>query len=1025
MLEYIWNLMRTSPTKRPYELRGSELVSETLFEELNTKIKEVENNQRMRDSQSKRDSGIPDYSWLISDSEKSYKIPTLLRIELEDLTNQIDPDDTSHVINCFRKSVTVETPIEDIAGCFKAVLKRHIAVRKFKDTTKDKDKFRKGRDVDQPIGNFKHRQHTSKLREKSVTVNLDGVEETNHARVHSAPASSWRFFRQSRVKPINAFSTSDSNNREDKERRANSVPTITTIAPTFKLPVLFLFKSKKDTNEETLVMITLKHENLLEQLEINDNNSKELQLKRDFTTICETHLSNDEQSWHSKVESRPLFVISGRYNGNLYLLVKLLLPGVQKRVYNLKDKQIVKLFSQVFETDCDDMVEDLERGNVSETVTEFYKKSNGILPCKQSKLTLAEVDEFLNQLAAETKEDDQLRVLKKISTKCTAEDLKFIVRLIKHDLRMNTGAKHVLDALDVNAYAAYQACSNLKDVIAKLTKRSDVVVSGLKKTLSIKASLMTPVKPMLAEAAKSISTAMKKCPNGMYAEIKYDGERVQVHKQGVNFNYFSRSLKVVQPHKVAEIKDFLPKAFPEGDNLILDGEVLLVDNETGKPLPFGTLGIHKKSKFKDASVCYVIFDILQLNGDNLMSKPIVERRNILESSVEEIKNHIIISEMTHITKESELKEMLDNVFAKNLEGLVLKDLQSTYEPGKRHWLKMKKDYLHEGAMADSADLVVLGAYFGTGNKGGLMSVFLMGCFNPHNKKWVTVAKCGNGHDDKMINKIQKQLKVKKIRKDFSLVPSWLDVKRSLVPDFIVEDPKKAPVWEITGAEFSKSNTHTANGISIRFPRVTKIRDDKDWQTATDLPTLQQLFDNSKTTSDDVVMPELDDKKNETEIDPNKGEKLASESTKKKPLSFEKTSKKRKSDESNEDEATLAKKSKPLCKYGNKCYQSNKEHLNKYDHLASKADEIVDLKNLFTGKKFFIDQSVENVQSLKRYIIAYDGDVIDDFQLGEATHFITDKKETKLPSIPKISPDSIWKSIKGKCLLPGDEFLSSS
>ena len=69
-------------------------------------------------------------------------------------------------------------------------------------------------------------------------------------------------------------------------------------------------------------------------------------------------------------------------------------------------------------------------------------------------------------------------------------------------------------------------------------------------------------------------------------------------------------------------------------------------------------------------------------------------------------------------------------------GLVLKDLKSTYEPGKRHWLKVKKDYLNEGAMADSADLVVLGAWYGTGNKGGLMSVFLMGCYDEDSKRFL-------------------------------------------------------------------------------------------------------------------------------------------------------------------------------------------------------------------------------------------------------------------------------------------------
>ena len=71
---------------------------------------------------------------------------------------------------------------------------------------------------------------------------------------------------------------------------------------------------------------------------------------------------------------------------------------------------------------------------------------------------------------------------------------------------------------------------------------------------------------------------------------------------------------------------------------------------------------------------------------------------------------------------------------RSILGLVLKDLKSKYEPGKRHWLKVKKDYLNEGAMADTADLVVLGAWYGTGNKGGLMSVFLMGCYDEASKR---------------------------------------------------------------------------------------------------------------------------------------------------------------------------------------------------------------------------------------------------------------------------------------------------
>ena len=89
----------------------------------------------------------------------------------------------------------------------------------------------------------------------------------------------------------------------------------------------------------------------------------------------------------------------------------------------------------------------------------------------------------------------------------------------------------------------------------------------------------------------------------------------------------------------------------------------------------------------------------------------------------------------------------------------------------------------------------------------------------------------------------------KIKQDYNMVPHWLQCTRQMAPDFVVTDPKKSPVWEITGAEFSKADIHTADGISIRFPRVTKIRDDKDWKTATSLSQLSQLFETSKQSTD--------------------------------------------------------------------------------------------------------------------------------------------------------------------------------
>uniref|UniRef100_A0A8U7N4X1 DNA ligase n=1 Tax=Corvus moneduloides TaxID=1196302 RepID=A0A8U7N4X1_CORMO len=586
-------------------------------------------------------------------------------------------------------------------------------------------------------------------------------------------------------------------------------------------------------------------------------------LLREFRKLCA--MVAEKPSYNVKTQIIQDFLRKGSagdgFHGDVYLTIKLLLPGVIKIVYNLNDKQIVKLFSRIFNCNQEEMVRDLEQGDVSETIRIFFEQSKTCPPAAKSLLTIQEVDEFLIQLSKLTKEDDQQTVLQQISRRCTGNDLKCIIRLIKHDLKMNAGAKHVLDALDPNAYEAFKASRNLQDVVERVLHNQQEAekAPGLKRTLSVQASLMTPVQPMLAEACKSIEYAMKKCPNGMYAEIKYDGERVQVHKNGDHFSYFSRSLKPVLPHKVAHFKDFIPQAFPGGQSMILDSEVLLIDNKTGKPLPFGTLGVHKKAAFQDANVCLFVFDCIYFNDVSLMDRPLCERRKFLHDNMVEIPNRILFSEMKHVTKASDLADMITRVIREGLEGLVLKDVKGSYEPGKRHWLKVKKDYLNEGAMADTADLVVLGAFYGQGSKGGMMSIFLMGCYDPKSEKWCTVTKCSGGHDDATLARLQTELDMVKISKDPSKIPRWLKINKIYYPDFIVPDPKKAPVWEITGAEFSKAEAHTADGISIRFPRCTRIRDDKDWQTATNLQQLKELYQLSKEKADfSVVAGEEDE-----------------------------------------------------------------------------------------------------------------------------------------------------------------------
>ncbi|KAF3816670.1 hypothetical protein GH733_014018 [Mirounga leonina] len=657
------------------------------------------------------------------------------------------------------------------------------------------------------------------------------------------------------------------------------------------------------------------------------------------------------------------------FHGDVYLTVKLLLPGVIKSVYNLNDKQIVKLFSRIFNCNPDDMARDLEQ----------------------------EVDEFLLQLSRLTKEDEQQQALQDIASR--------------------------LDALDPNAYEAFKASRNLQDVVERVLRNEQEVEKepGRRRALSVQASLMTPVQPMLAEACKSIEHAMKKCPNGMFSEIKYDGERVQVHKKGDHFSYFSRSLKPVLPHKVAHFKDYIPQAFAGGHSMILDSEVLLIDTKTGKPLPFGTLGVHKKAAFQDANVCLFVFDCIYFNDVSLMDRPLCERRKFLHDNMVEIPNRIMFSEMKQVTKAADLADMINRVIREGLEGLVLKDVKGTYEPGKRHWLKVKKDYLNEGAMADTADLVVLGAFYGQGSKGkdglspwgaasvkgttqGVAGLFTGVVCRHSRQKWCTVTKCSGGHDDATLARLQKELDMVKISKDPGKIPGWLKVNKIYYPDFIVPDPKKAAVWEITGAEFSKSEAHTADGISIRFPRCTRIRDDKDWKSATNLPQLKELYQLSKERADFTVAAR---EEGSSTTGGSSGENGGTSG----PAGARKASRASPKQPSTGARKAGGRLSGPSSRGGQQLTLKAGQKRKAPEETPCPAKVLLDI---FTGVRLYLPPSTPDFSRLRRYFVAFDGDLVQEFDTASATHVLG--SGDKNPEAQQVSPEWIWACIRKRRLL---------
>nr|XP_024219376.1 DNA ligase 3 [Halyomorpha halys] len=695
------------------------------------------------------------------------------------------------------------------------------------------------------------------------------------------------------------------------------------------------------------------------------------------------------------------------FKGDLGLWIRLLLPGVIKRVYNLQAKQIIKLFSRIFLTDQDEMLEDLEQGDIAETIKVFFEKSSKVKPSQKSTLTLHDVDQFLEYLSKLTREEDQINHFNKIIPRCTSNDLKAIIRLLRHDLRINAGAKHILDAVHEDAYEAFQASRDINAILEKVGKASSGGKKGQKQNLTVNIAPMVPVLPMLAQPCKSSDEALQKCPNGMYSEVKYDGERVQVHKSGNVFKYYSRSLKPVLQHKVKPLEPYFAQAFPFGDDLILDSEILMIDTNTGKPLPFGTLGIHKKGEFKDATVCLFVFDCIYYNGKSLLNEPIYKRRRILHEQMKQIDNHIVFSEMKEIHDKKDLETMMTEVFRQGLEGLVLKDLM----------LLMHGPYfgriINVFLFVKDATPQPSQPYVSSGPS-GMMSVFLMGCYDERSKCWCTVTKVHTGHDDATLERLQTELgeNMIKISKDMNKVPSWLRCTKTMVPDFVAKDPKLQPVWEITGAEFTQNVVHTADGISVRFPRVTRIRSDKDWAQATSLAELREIYKKSKETSDFTLGEGTSD--HSPSVSPTKSPRKRPASTtptsspKKIPKKMNTTSPKIVASKKRPLENTLPPTTSKIFKKDNKIIESKEMKMRVLKTLGEDkiAAESYNLKyplpDVFIGVRLFFPEAIPQDQKdcLEQYFVAFGGELLKKDEKGKATH------EVDVGDL-----DWLWKSLR--------------
>jgi DNA ligase-1 len=466
-------------------------------------------------------------------------------------------------------------------------------------------------------------------------------------------------------------------------------------------------------------------------------------------------------------------------------------------------------------------------------------------------LGVLEVEATFRQIAAARGPAAKAALVRDLISRVTPLEAKYIVKIITGDLRIGLKESLVEEAI-ARAYGG-KSTGELADVLANVL-RANMLVGDLGETVRLasqgtlgeaKMRMFHPLGFMLASPIESAEEGLSYFADAA-VEDKYDGIRAQAHVAGGEVKFFSRT------------RDEITESFPElpdalaglPQDAILDGEIVAWDSAAGRARAFSVLQQRLGRKrvsdkmLGEIPVAFLVFDVLYAGGELVMDRPLRERAGILDELLAKTNNHrghretqrktgqrklafgaeeetgtarIVRAPVFRATSAEELEELFAAAQERGNEGLMIKDLDSAYTPGKRgkSWLKMKRELA-------TLDVVVTAVEYGHGKRVGVLSDYTFAVWN--GDKLENIGKAYSGLTDAEIAEMTQWFLEHTVEDQ--------GFRRVVEPKIVLE---------VAFNNMMQSERHES-GYALRFPRIVRLRPDKSPEEADTIERAREIYD---------------------------------------------------------------------------------------------------------------------------------------------------------------------------------------